>query len=75
MLVFMVNAGGTGTEDKSAMGQAGMIPGKFLCGNEMNGRVIISEIVRHFDDLFFDLCRVGSFLEDNEAFTGVLLSG
>ena len=54
MAVLIIPSGAAGADDKTAMGNPGMVTHQFFLADEMHRGVIIGKIVRHGDDCFLD---------------------
>ncbi len=73
--MFIFKTGLSGADHEAAVRKAGVVALHLLHGNEMHGRVVIREIVRHLLDLLLNAGLVGTFLGDHEDFAGVHLAG
>ena len=75
MLVLFLHSGYAGTDHHAAVRQSAVVTLHLFLGDEVNGGVVIREVVRHGLDLVFDLSQVCAFLSYHEALSGMLLSG
>ena len=75
MAVFILPAGLSGVNHKTAMGNAAVIPLQLFLADKVDRGVVISEIIGHGLDFLFDPVEIGALLSDNKAFPGMLLSG
>ncbi len=67
-------AGVAAANHETAMGHALMITAQLVFADEVDGSVVVGEVVRHADDGLLHRRRIGTFGQHHEAFTGVLLA-
>ena len=73
--MFLFKAGNTAPDDKAAVGKSGVVPLHLFFRNEMDGRVIIREIIGHGLDLFLNPGQVCPLFRHDKAFSGVHVTG
>ena len=65
----------TGVDDRTTMWQTTVVTLHLLSSDEVNGGVVIREVVWHGLDLVLDTSKISAFLSYYEALTRMLLTG
>ena len=74
MLVFLVPAGDSRTENESAMGDSCVVAVKFLLSDEMDCCVVVREVIGHCFDVVLDLSEICALLGNYKALSCVLVA-
>ena len=73
--MFLFKTGDAAPDDEAAVGKSGVVPLHLFFRNEMDGRIIIREIIGHGLDLFLDPGQVCPLFRHDKAFSGVHVAG